>query len=352
MREYSNIEDVIRSHIHFRHGIAAEGWNVVYCEVCGDGSRTKGPRGGWLFSDGGCTAAYHCFNCGETCTVSTERQYPLSKTAPKVLSAFGIEKSAYGMLLLKNRKTSTDEKPYKPSKAFIHADLPIPDYFYPLSTAPKSNVVAAAANEFLKTKYGLNKSDYYFYLSTGNSKSPSEHSMAKSMLNRVIIPYFKNGKMIYFQGRDITGKSKMKYLSPEVQRSNVLFGIDNIFVNSEDPIYVVESAFDAIHLGGVATMENALTKDQIEILEKSPRRKIIVPDFNGSSYKMAETAVNLGWDISIPNYRSSCDDVSQSVLTYGRLYTFYDIYNNVKTGYAAQIALNLVKHKNLQRKHK
>lgn len=351
MREFANIEEVIRSHIHFRHGIAAEGWNSVYCEVCGDGSRTKGPRGGWLFSDGGSTAAYHCFNCGEKCTISTERQFPLSKTAPKVLTAFGIDRSSYAMLLLKNRKTGGDTQ-VRVSKAFVHNEIPIPDYFYALSQAPASNPVAAAANEFLKSKYGLNKNDYSFYLSSGTSKSPEMTSVAKTMLNRVIVPYFKGSKMIYFQGRDITGKSKMKYAAPDVSRSNILFGMDTIFVQSNDPIYVVESAFDAIHLGGVSTMQNALTNEQIEILEKTPRRKIVVPDFNGDSFKLAETAIKLGWDISVPNYNNSCNDVSDAVLNYGKLYTFYDIHNNVKSGLQAEIALNLIKHKNLQRKHK
>lgn len=352
MRQYSNIEDVIRSHIHFRHGIAAEGWNTVYCEVCGDGSRTKGPRGGWLFSDGGSTAAYHCFNCGEKCSISTERQYPLSKTAPKVLRAFGIEKNAYGMLLLQNRKNDSSVPVAKPSKAFLHAEIPIPDYFYSLGQAPSTNPLASAANLFLKKKYGLSKTDYSFYLSSGTSKEPLLNSAAKSMVNRIIVPYFKSGKMIYYQGRDITGKSKLKYIGPDTSRSNILFGIDGIFVNTADPIYVVESAFDAIHLGGVSTMQNAITTEQIEILEKSPRRKIIVPDFNGDSYKLAETAIRIGWDISIPNYNNSCDDVSAAVLNYGRLYTFYDIHNNVTSGLQAEIALNLIKHKSLLRRHK
>ena len=56
------IEDIVRSYVPFSHGVSSKGWHSVYCEVCGDGNHSKGPRGGWLFSDEACF--YSCFNCG------------------------------------------------------------------------------------------------------------------------------------------------------------------------------------------------------------------------------------------------------------------------------------------------
>ena len=76
MIDYS-VEDLARKYVNFRHGIS-NGWNMTYCEVCGDGSRTKGPRGGWLFTDGGETCFYHCFNCGNKENFSTKREHAFS----------------------------------------------------------------------------------------------------------------------------------------------------------------------------------------------------------------------------------------------------------------------------------
>ena len=58
----TNIEDVVRGHVAFTGRVSSKGWSSTYCEVCGDGKRTQGPRGGWLFVDE--IAFYNCFNCG------------------------------------------------------------------------------------------------------------------------------------------------------------------------------------------------------------------------------------------------------------------------------------------------
>lgn len=342
MFSFSNIEDLVRSRVNFSYGVAANGWNRTFCEVCGDGSRVKGPRGGWLFTEGGSACSYHCFNCGEKGTFDISRETPTSKKMHGIFAAFGITESEYKTLIMLHKKQDGTVKKDKPkSKAFSHTFLEMPSYWHSIDG---SEPEAKSCREFIKSKYGLTKNDYTFYTSNGYSVggTPKDASISAGLRNRVIVPYFKNGKMIYYQGRDITGKAKMKYLSPELPKGNILFNWDSIFLDTKDPLYIVESAFDAIHLGGTATMENDISAMQLEALGKCRREKIVVPDFNGDSFNMAKIAIQHGWNVAFPNYRKTCKDVSEAVVKYGKLYTFYDIASNVKYGHEAEFMLRFL----------
>lgn len=339
---YDSIENLVRSHVLFPHGVANNNWNIVYCEVCGDGSRTKGPRGGWLFNDGGASAAYHCFNCGCKESFSTLREYPFSKGMKNVLLKFGIPEKeinivAYPLVKTKLQKTI--------KKEIQHTVIDFPSHFYELKTAKSGDECAKRSLEFLKKNYGLEKSDYSFYLSTGEVENgtPNEIIDAKILKDRIIIPYFKYGKLIYYQGRDITDKKQKKYYSPALPRTNVLFNIDALYVKTNSPLYITEGAFDAIHLGGVATLENDITSQQLDLLNKSTRRKVLVPDFKGDSIRQIEIAIKNGWEISIPEYRNRHKDVCESVINNGKLYTFYDIAKNIKSAKEAALLTFLFK---------
>lgn len=333
-----NIEDLVRKYVNFRHGVAGDGWNIVFCEVCGDGSRTKGPRGGWLFSDGGDTCFYHCFNCGCKENFSTNREHFFSKKMRDVLDSFGIPSAEYNALLLK--KASTSKKPEK--KKFSHKILEIPDYFMLLKDLDAAE--AKPFKLFLKSEYGLSPNHYTFYCGTGKTiyKDPTIVAEAKRYQGRLMIPYFKNGKLIYFQARDITNKSKLKYISPDIPKNNILFNFDQLFRNTDEPLYVVEGAMDAIHLNGVATLGNELSTAQKEFLTSCRRRKILVPDFKGDSNKLAEDFIDNGWDVSIPNYRSKYKDVCEAIVNYGKLYVAHDIVSNIKSSFEAKMMLSFM----------
>lgn len=332
-----NVEDLVRRYVNFRHGVASQGWNTVFCEVCGDGSRTKGPRGGWLFTDGGDTCFYHCFNCGVNENFSTNREHPFSKNMRNVFDRFGVPQTEYNALTIVKRKPTAKTNEDRPK--IVHTYLDMPDYFIPLKDCTTDD--AKEAKKFIRTEYGLSTKDYSFYFATGITKSTEmkERAEAKRLAGRLIIPYFKNGKLIYYQARDVTKDSKIKYISPSVPKSNILFNIDQLYRSTKDPLYVVEGAPDAIHLNGVATLGNELSSKQKELLSSSNRRKILVPDFKGDSNKLAEEFVECGWEISLPSYRNKCKDVSEAVVTYGKLYTAYDIVNNIKSSKEAGMLL-------------
>ena len=84
---------------------------------------------------------------------------------------------------------------------------------------------------------------------------------------RIIAPIYYRGRMISYQGRDITGKSPLKYKAcPQeleaIDHKNVLYGLDMV---DGDSVVVVEGVFDAWKLGpgAVATFGIKYTPSQI-----------------------------------------------------------------------------------------
>lgn len=262
-----SVSDLVSSYVNFSHGMNSKGWSRCFCEVCGDGSRKKGPRGGWVFE--GDMAFYHCFNCGIDGNFDPNREHPFSKDMRSIFDAFGIPAREYNAIAYANRSNSKNNDLKKPESKFIPVQFyDIPDHFYPLQDAPLTNVIANEARKKLREKYALTQDAYPFYLSTGQVKDDDIRNVAhaRALMNRIIIPYFKNGKMIYYQARSLDDNAQKKYLNMEIPKTNIIFNMDQLYRNYDRPLYVFEGAFDAIHVDGVAVMENNMTSNQIEIL--------------------------------------------------------------------------------------
>ena len=215
-------EDLIRKYTNFTFGISGAGWNTTYCEYCGDGKRVQGPRGGWLFADGGNTAFYHCFNCGCNESFSLNREHKFSKNMMEILDAFGIPKTEYIVFILgKNVKNEL------PKTSISYNSLELPDHFIHVDNADVD--VRKQIRTFLKTNYDLKISDYGFYYGTGNtsSKNVEDRAIAGTFKHRLIIPFYHRGKVIYYQGRRLEEKGK-KYVNCSESKSGIFFGVDNL----------------------------------------------------------------------------------------------------------------------------
>lgn len=335
-----SVSELIEPYVNFIGPPDAKGWQKCYCEVCGDGSRTKGPRGGWNMDDE--KAFYHCFNCGMDANFDITREIPFSRDMRDVFDAFGVPSREYNAVAYSRRdKDKTKPEIYR---AKINT-FEVPEYFYSLEDAAFNNTIAAEARKFLRTKYGLSDSSYTFYLSNGKytGTDVKEKNMARMLMNRIIIPYFKNGKLIYYQGRALNDDAKKKYINMDVPRSNILFNMDALYRDYGKPLYVLEGAMDAIHVGGVGVLENNITNQQIELLQKCPRPKVLIPDRKGDSRKLAEVAVNeLGWGLSVPDIGSSCKDISEAIVKYGKLYVVDSIVRKTTYGTKSKLALTFL----------
>lgn len=327
--KYSNIESIVRDHVTFHGSPSSHGWVSCYCAVCGDGSRTKGPRGGWLFHND--MVFYHCFNCPAEGTFDPHREFPFSKEMYNIFSSFGVPlKHCYG-LIDNNVPTVVKRQPIK------FDTIDIPDHFIKLCDATSS--VAERALQHLIEKRRIDPYDYPFYVSTGHTKSKHQKdiSMAKACSNRLIIPAFMNDKVIGYEAMALGNQSK-KYFAVG---TNLLHGYNNIFkYDVSVPLFITEGFFDSFYLNGVAVLTNNISANQIELLDKSNRLKIVVPDRKDTHNTLAEKAIDLNWGVSFPDIKPY-KDVSEAVRHYGVLYVADSIMKNIKMGKSAQFCLKL-----------
>ena len=325
MSVVEQLESIIKSHVLLPPP-ASSGWCSVRCQVCNDHKGKR--RGGWKFDHD--SVGYHCFNCGAKFVVDQETT-KLSNETLRILDSYGIGSDELGQLklsLLTNRRVDV-KKSTTPSIAYPKT-IAMPKYFIPLKQS--TSVWKQVVIEYLIDR-GIDPNCHDFHV-----VEPSGDLTHKRWLGRVIIPVYRNGELIFWQGRDMTGKQRLKYLSPDVVRESVMFGYDKLYNDPSSPLYVVEGMFDALTVGGVAVFSNKLTKSQIEILNKSPRQKVVIPDKSGSGDVIAKQALDQGWAISIPDY-GNCKDPSEAKAKYGLLYVMKAIVDGTMSSTKARISL-------------
>lgn len=321
-----SLEQIIRQYVQLPTVPSGTGWYPVL-HKCDHGK--KGPRAGFKFD--GDTVAFHCFNCGLAAVYDPENkgregQPLISPKMVEVLEDFGIPKEEWKPILftaLRNRDKGTTSQSTTTQQISIEPmELPLPETFYPLNEASDDDKWAEIARYYLMDERGVNPSSYPFMLS---KKTDVPH--LKKWFGRVIIPVYKDGKLIYYSGRDLTEKAVKKYESPAVSRDRVLFGFDKLFENSDLPLYIVEGWFDAFVVDGVAIFGNEISDTKIKWLNRSRRKKVYVPDQFGDGILAAKQAVSAGWQISTPDI-GNCKDLNEAVLKYGKLYVMQTLMEN------------------------
>lgn len=338
IEDTDTIEDVVKSYVTF-DGSPRNGWHPVYCAVCGDGSRTKGPRGGWKFEYE--DAYYNCFNCGAHGSFTPENEIVMSKEMKNILLSFNIPKREYSKILFRIRKEDFKPKSKPEIKddisSLISKGFECPDYLIPLSEALDTKTGILASKEL--DKKSIHYDEYSFYISSGKSesKNPSQNSNAKILRNRLIIPIYYYDRLILLQGKDLSGKSKNKFINVG-NLTTTVYGIDRL-KDTHPYVFVTEGFWDAYHLNGVAVITNNISSTQIKILNKIDKPKIIVPDKKGDYNTLARRGIEQGWGISSPPEFRNIKDVTECVKKYGKLYTLDRYMNAVITGEKAKLIL-------------
>ena len=110
--------------------------------------------------------------------------------------------------------------------------------------------------------------------------------------NRIIIPSYENGKLVYFQGRDLEQDSKIRYMNPRLPRLQVVYFYDQIEDNSR--IYITEGPFDAMTLhqySSTCLLSNAISDPQVyKLMNKNPTEIVFVPDYDETKTKREHMA--------------------------------------------------------------
>jgi len=93
-------------------------------------------------------------------------------------------------------------------------------------------------------------------------------------------------------------------------------------------------------LNGVAVLTNKITNTQIELLNRTERQKVVVPDRRNDSNMLAKKALELGWGLSLPDIKPY-KDISEAIEYYGILYVVDSVMKNIKYGKFANLSLGM-----------
>lgn len=327
-----NLEEIIRTHISLGSETPS-GWHPVRCLVCNDHANKK--RGGFKFE--GNKVSYHCFNCTAK-AIYNPSSGPLSKAMQNILNSFSISGEEISRVLLHNMGQPKDKSiPQKKiDSTYFPKELQLPTFFRRL-TFDANDAFAVKAEQHLNEKRRMSLSDYTFYAAKYDGSLDS-----KTWLERLIIPFYHQGKLIFYQGKDLSNiPDKIKYKSASVGKNNIMYGFDEIDRRVDNPLYIVEGFFDAYHINGVAVLGNDLSEDQIKILNKSPRPKVIIPDRKGDGHILALKGLKQNWQVSIPEVGDDCKDVCDAVVKYGKIYVMHSIIENTFSGIQAEVATRI-----------
>lgn len=327
------LESVIRQYVYLPPRPNGRGFFPVLCKVCGDHGK-KGKRAGFKFE--GPVVGYNCFNCGHSTLFDPSEHKTMPEKMKEVLSAFNIPEVDWQPVLF--GALTADGTRSKEVPQFIDIEpkeIVFPSYFYELTDDPKDEW-AQWAIEYLTKDRLIDWKAQPFYLAHKTTAPDNAR-----WYGRLIIPVYKDNKLIFWQGRDLTGLLQKKYLSPDVPRDKILGGFNRLYEHTDTPLYVTEGWFDSYWLKGVSVFGNKMTPEQINWLNRSNRTKVIVPDRFGDGQLLAEQAIELGWSVSLPDFGSDIKDVNDAVKQYGVLYTLKTIHDNTFDGFTAKAKLGI-----------
>lgn len=94
-------------------------------------------------------------------------------------------------------------------------------------------------------------------------------------MNRIIIPsYDENNNLNYFIARSYENKPKLKYKNPEAQKEIIIW--NEHLIKWDEPIYIVEGAFDSIFLENSIPMLGKVMSEKLFSLLYQKAKEIIV----------------------------------------------------------------------------
>jgi len=324
----NDIQSALLALLPPKRKLTTGGWtsfNAPCCQHRGEGHDTKLRGGIRVESDG---FVYHCFNCHFAAGWTPGKL--LSKNTRNLFSWLGMNEADIGKLNLAALKIKDDQPVLKKTLNLVMLEKPLPDDCKPIDTWIAEGAQDSELFDVISYLVDERKVSWDWY---------NWHwSSAPGFRDRVIIPFYHEGKIVGYTGRKIK-PGKPKYLTDS--QSGYVFNID---AQGWDRKYVIvsEGQFDAIAVGGVGIMTNEPNEAQVMRLNTLGREVIVVPDKDKPGAKMLKSAITNGWSASLPPWEDDIKDIADAVKRYGRLYVLSTILHYRVSG---EIKINLLKKK-------
>jgi hypothetical protein len=323
----NNIEQLIRQHVVFSRK-AATGFEQLKCAPCNDYK----VRAGFHFENG--KIRYHCFNCSLDTTYN-ESFKDMPEKFRHVLNSFNMDDESINNVLAKKffNPTKLIHQPKVKSAFALPGPIHLPAESYKLSDAPDDDPWKQVATEYIASR-GLSIDSYPWYLSA-----------VKRYRSTFIIPYFRQGQIIYWQARQMDDFAEgSRYDNPAISRTNILFNFDELFRYTDEPLFVTEGALDAISIGKncICLAGSTLNEFKVEMLNRVKNREIIfVIDKDKNGQSLGRSVVTHGWTITF--FDGELKDANDALVKMGKLWMLNHLMENRKTNFGAAVWLNSIK---------
>ena len=311
----SIVSDTITAHLPSKRKTTPSGWTSFNAPCCHHNGNTADTRGrGGLISEGD-TVSYHCFNCGYKASWQPGR--PVSNKLRKLLQWLNctddtITRLTFDVMRLNEGVEVAERKIELPT----FETVPLPPDAVKIADIAEFNKFSIAILEYMAARnLNLDDTDYYW--------SPS-----LAYRDRLIVPFYYEGRIVGWTARTITADKKPKYLT-ETQPGFV-YGLDEQGYNKTFAI-VCEGQVDAIHIDGCALGGSEINDAQALLINKLNKDIVVVPDRDKAGSKLVEQAIEQGWGVSLPEWSQEVNDIGDAVHKYGRLYTLYSIASAAET---------------------
>ena len=307
----SIVSDIITAHLPGKRKTTPSGWtsfNAPCCHHNGDAADKRG-RGG-LISEGD-TVSYHCFNCGYKASWQPGR--PVSQKLRKLLQWLGcsddsITRLTFDVMRINEGVQVAERKIEIPT----FETVPLPPDAVKIKDITEFNKFSMAVLEYMAVR-NLHLDDTTYYWSS-----------SLAYRDRLIIPFYYEKRIVGWTARTITADKKPKYLM-EVQPGFV-YGLDKQTYDKQFAI-LCEGQVDALHIDGCALGGSEINDAQAMLMNKLGKDIVVVPDRDHAGSKLVERAIELGWQVSLPEWSQDINDIGDAVAKFGRLYTLYSIAN-------------------------
>lgn len=292
------------------------GWisgNAPCCTYNGESQDTK-QRGGLVENNEG--VSYHCFNCGFKASWQPGRT--INYKMRQLMRWLNIPDTEINKISLEVLRLNEGIE----GQSNINSSIILPTFQtvkFPEHTIKitENNVTDNVTNDYTDVlnyikKRNLVIGEKYNYYWCNNPVYK----------RRMIIPFYYNQQLVGWTARIINSDKNPRYLL-ETQPGFV-YGLDQQTYQRNFCI-VTEGPIDANHVEGVAIMGSEISKQQALLINRLNKDVIVVPDRDSKGKAFAEQAIELGWQVSMPDWKSDIKDTNDAVSEYGRLYTLYSI---------------------------
>jgi len=303
----------IVSYLPHKRKLTPSGWYSFNAPCCEHNGQTadRRQRGGLKVTDD--SWSFHCFNCNYTASFVLGRA--VSFRARRLLTWMGVPENEIEHLTLESLR-------HRSIHGLISDRQQVLNTLQGITFEERE---LPAFSELLTAELDVKRCQYV------QARGVPGHFPIMTIANKnvrpnVIVPFTYNNQIVGHTTRYLDDR-KPKYVS-DVQPGYV-FGVDQQQDNWQRVI-VTEGIFDALSIDGVAVMHSEISDAQARLIRSLGRQVIVVPDQDLSGLSLIDRAVELGWNVSIPEW-DNCKDVNDAVQRYGKLATILSILENVES---------------------